>query len=525
MKRNRRTVRGPVPTTAPLQSLAVRSATAFLAASVCVWAQVPPLAAQSAAQSAAPRSAEDAQQRLDATRQQLQERRSLEKGLAADVGQLRSERDQLNQSLVDTARLIQKGEAQLTGIEQRMGELEVQEKLLRGSLSQRHDSIARLLAAMQRMGRNPPPVMITRREDALQMVRSAMVLAAAFPELRGQALALAARLEELARVMGDIKSEGDKLKAETTRLNESRTSLALLMETKRQTLAERQVDLDKVRREAAEIAKNVNDLNELITRLDRAVAAHTGQDIAIKPTHPAIEEAGPGNAEAAPPATAPTEIASASPPPAAVPLPAPSEPPPNVVLKAPAQERPSPERPNAGRPSSERTSSERPAPAIEIAPKGTQTASLNPGRLKPAMPFVQTKGQLQLPAQGRRVLAFGEKTQYGGQSKGMVLETRLGGQVTAPADAWVVFAGEFRSFGQLLIMNAGDGYHLLLAGLSQIDVQVGEFVLAGQPVGVMSGPAKGVKAKSADASPVLYIEFRKDSRPIDPAPWWAETRS
>ena len=123
------------------------------------------------------------------------------------------------------------------------------------------------------------------------------------------------------------------------------------------------------------------------------------------------------------------------------------------------------------------------------------------------------------------MLAFGEKTQYGGQSKGMVLETRLGGQVTAPADAWVVFAGEFRSFGQLLIMNAGDGYHLLLAGLSQIDVQVGEFVLAGQPVGVMSGPAKGAKPKSADAAPVLYIEFRKDSRPIDPAPWWAEHRS
>ena len=504
----------PLPTATPFPAV-VRNAGSLLAAvlavTACAGITVSPLAAQSAG----PGTTQDAQRRLEATRQQLDDRRNREKGIAADIGQLRSERDQLNQSLVDTARLIQKGEAQMTGIESRLGELEVQEKLLRGSLSQRHDSIARLLAAMQRMGRNPPPVMITRREDALQMVRSAMVLAAAFPEMRKEALELAGRLNELARVMGDIKSEGEKLKAEAVRMNESRTSLALLMETKRQTLAERQTDLEKVRREAVEIAKNVGDLNELIAKLDRAVAAHTGQDIAIKPTQPATAEEPAARAEAAPPAppTPPTEIAAASPPPVTAPRDAPIEPAPQVALMAP-------ERPNAERPSAER-----PAPAIEIAPKGSQTASLNPGRLKPAMPFMQTKGQLQLPAQGRRVLAFGEKTQYGGQSKGMVLETRLGGQVTAPADAWVVFAGEFRSFGQLLIMNAGDGYHLLLAGLSQIDVQVGEFVLAGQPVGVMSGPAKGAKAKSADASPVLYIEFRKDSRPIDPAPWWAEPRS
>ena len=131
----------------------------------------------------------------------------------------------------------------------------------------------------------------------------------------------------------------------------------------------------------------------------------------------------------------------------------------------------------------------------------------------------QAKGQLQLPAQGRRVLAFGDKTNSG-RSKGTVIETRHSAQVTAPSDGWVVYAGEFRSFGQLLIVNAGDGYHILLAGLSQIDVQLGEFVLAGQPVGLMTAPAKGTKAKGADNAPVLYIEFRKDGTPVDPEPWW-----
>jgi septal ring factor EnvC (AmiA/AmiB activator) len=147
---------------------------------------------------------------------------------------------------------------------------------------------------------------------------------------------------------------------------------------------------------------------------------------------------------------------------------------------------------------------------------------LTPGRIKPAMPFTEAKGQLPLPAHGRRVLTFGEKTQYGSQSRGLVIETRYGGQVVSPCDGWIVYAGEFRSYGQLLIINAGGGYHILLAGLSQIDVQLGQFVLTGEPVGVMSAAAKSSLPKAPESGPVLYIEFRKDQRPIDPDPWWAD---
>jgi septal ring factor EnvC (AmiA/AmiB activator) len=157
-----------------------------------------------------------------------------------------------------------------------------------------------------------------------------------------------------------------------------------------------------------------------------------------------------------------------------------------------------------------------------LAPSGDRVAMLTPGRIKPAIPFTEAKGLLPLPAQGRRVLTFGEKTQYGSQSKGLVLETRHGGQVVSPSDGWIVYAGEFRSYGQLLIINAGGGYHILLAGLSQIDVQLGQFVLAGEPVGVMSTAAKSTPGKTQDNAPILYIEFRKDQRPIDPDPWWVD---
>jgi septal ring factor EnvC (AmiA/AmiB activator) len=148
---------------------------------------------------------------------------------------------------------------------------------------------------------------------------------------------------------------------------------------------------------------------------------------------------------------------------------------------------------------------------------------LSPGRIRPDIPFVQAKGQLPLPAQGRRVFAFGDKTQYGTQSKGLVIQTRHGGQVVSPADGWIVYAGEFRTYGKLLIVNAGGGYHILLAGLSQIDVQFGQFVLTGEAVGVMGSAVKSPQvAKAQDNGPVLYIEFRKDGRSIDPDPWWSD---
>ena len=102
-----------------------------------------------------------------------------------------------------------------------------------------------------------------------------------------------------------------------------------------------------------------------------------------------------------------------------------------------------------------------------------------------------------------------------------MIETRFSAQVTSPCDGWVVYAGEFRSYGQLLIINAGDGYHVLLAGLSQIDVQPGQFVLTAEPVGTMSGWSEEFAAVREVSGPVLYVEFRKDGRPIDPDPWWA----
>jgi septal ring factor EnvC (AmiA/AmiB activator) len=127
-----------------------------------------------------------------------------------------------------------------------------------------------------------------------------------------------------------------------------------------------------------------------------------------------------------------------------------------------------------------------------------------------------------LPVNGVKIHEFGSPDAVGGTEKGLSIATRAGAQVTAPCDGWVVYSAPYRNYGQLLILNAGGGYHVLLAGMERISVDLGQFVLAGEPVAVM-GNASQIAAILATGSsqPVLYIEFRKDGTPVDPGPWWA----
>ena len=95
--------------------------------------------------------------------------------------------------------------------------------------------------------------------------------------------------------------------------------------------------------------------------------------------------------------------------------------------------------------------------------------------------------------------------------------------MTAPADGWVSFSGAYRSFGHVLIINAGGGYHLVLSGVERTTVEPGQFVLQGEPVATMGETAVGALAlEPGKSKPVLLVEIRKDGVPIDPGPWWAK---
>jgi len=159
-------------------------------------------------------------------------------------------------------------------------------------------------------------------------------------------------------------------------------------------------------------------------------------------------------------------------------------------------------------------------------PKNSLAALQDPGRLAPAIAFASAKKTLPLPLNGIKIREFGMPDGLGGTEKGLSIASRAGAQVTAPCDGWVVYAGPFRSYGQLLILNAGGGYHVLLAGMERISVDLGQFVLTGEPVASMGGgPQSAAAVATGSSQPILYIEFRKDGAPVDPSPWWAANDS
>jgi septal ring factor EnvC (AmiA/AmiB activator) len=137
--------------------------------------------------------------------------------------------------------------------------------------------------------------------------------------------------------------------------------------------------------------------------------------------------------------------------------------------------------------------------------------------------FSAMRGRMELPVAGRILRRFGDDDGTGGTMYGDIVTTQSGAIVTAPADGNVLYAGPFRSYGQLLILDAGGGYHVVLAGLGRISVSLGQSVLAGEPVGLM-GEARVASTVAVDgdsSQPELYVEFRKDGKPVDPAPWWS----
>ncbi len=391
---------------------------------------------------------EEARRLFEEHRKELERVEREKQGLQRETQTLASESAELQAKLIDAGKNVQQAEKRLTRSEGEINELSKQEAQIRVALNENRGKIAQMLAVMQRMGREPPPVMMTKRDDALRMVRSAMILASFFPGFKDKADELAETLRDLNTIIGKSRREHQKLAAAQTDFARLKSEIDGLLRQKREKLLTNEDRIEQLKVAASRHSRAVTNFRELLKRLDQEVA---------KRSKLAEYEA---------------------------------------ELK-------------------------RLGPAIELKPSVKKAAFVSPGRLKPAVPFEKTKGLLPFPAQGKRLKSFGFQDEVGGKSEGIYVETRQAAQITSPSDGWVIYAGEFRSYGQLLIINAGGGYHILLAGLDQIYSNVGQFVLAGEPVAAMGKGPQLALGGVQSRNPVLYIEFRKDARPVNPDPWWS----
>jgi septal ring factor EnvC (AmiA/AmiB activator) len=391
-----------------------------------------------------PEAIKQREQELEAARQSQKSAEEARAKLKAEIASLGQDRTQLNQQLIDTAANVRTVETKAGEAEARLMALNGREQEMRASLNSRRADIVEVLAALQRAGRRTPPALLVRPEDALQSLRTAMLLGAVVPELRGRAERLAGELGELVNLRKTIAAERDQLASDRDKIRNDQTRLAALVDERQRQQAAREKDLDTENARAITLSKQVGDLQGLIAKMEQDLKS------------------------AAKAAAAASQI------------------PPTIDGK--------------------------PNPA----------AFRDRSRTSPAIAFASAKGLLPLPVNGSKIRDFGSSDAVGTVQKGISLATRPGSQVTTPCDGWVVYAGPFRSYGQLLILNAGGGYHVLIAGMERISVNIGQFVLTGEPVAIMGSTSQVASILATNASqPVLYVEFRKDGTPIDPGPWWA----
>jgi murein hydrolase activator len=397
---------------------------------------------------AAPQTETDAlkqhDQELDAVRARERASAESQAKLRREIEAIGDDRRALSAQLIDTAARIRAVEANIDATRTRLKPLDDQQNSIRKSLDERRAAIVEIVAALQRIGRQPPPALLVQPEDALAAVRTAITLGAVLPDMRSEADALTGDLGDLLALRKEISGEHDRLARDLDLLGREQLRMNVLIDERQKKQSATEEALEAERTRAAELARTADSLKDLITRLE------SNLDPATR--------------------TARAEARSIE----------------------------------------------------EDATRPDLAALKDPGRLAPAVTFAATRGHLRLPVNGAKIHEFGGSDGAGGTQRGQSIAARPGAQVTSPCDGWVVYAGPFRSYGQLLILNAGGGYHVLLAGMERISVDLGQFVLTGEPVAVMGGGSQ-VSAAAATKSkqPVLYVEFRKDGTPIDPSPWWA----
>jgi septal ring factor EnvC (AmiA/AmiB activator) len=404
------------------------------------------------------------EQKLEAGKQQSEQ---LDKQAAA----LAAEQARLQDASVAAAKSAQDYEGRLTELEAQLKSLDAQAAAKQAELAADQQREATLLSALEKLSQNPPEAMLFAPASPVDQVRGAMLLGAAVPQLEAEAKELQATLIEVKRLRADITAKRTEMAQKQTALDAERTRIGIMIRQKAALEGQAREAQGQTEKKLAALSSEASDLKDLITRLDRE-----RQERAEAERKHAEEARQKAEREAAAKAEAKRKQAEAA-------------------------SRDS----MAGDGASRDTMPE--SAAIAVAPperpRGTDPLAPRGGsrKLEP--------GKYAVPVAGEIVKRFGETDGFQ-DSKGLTIRTRSAAQVVAPFDGQIMFAGPFKGYGQILIIDHGGGYHSLLAGIEQIEATVGQRVVAGEPVGVM---------KSGEPNPSLYLELRRQGQPINPLPW------
>jgi len=441
--------------------------TAVFAAAVssCVWMQGTAYAAKP-------------EQELQKLRQELSASNARQEEISARLTLLSGEIRSLKEKAVTAAARLKSTEQNLVETEARLEDISEIERQTIEALSKQNEGLANTLSALLQLSRQPEGSLIGSPDNLIDTLRAATLLKAAIPELKKQAGELSGQLDAIATLRDQYVVEQQKYEGLLESQKNERLALDELLKSKKDA----QVALVNInvreRRTQSRLNAQAKDLVALMKRLEAEKQERLAEERAriekeIERQKKLLAEEEKRQKEEAAQKLAEVKKTDQN----QVPTPAPSR--------------------------------------KTVIPKETSTAETTVARLSLPdnhLSIASRKGTLPLPVSGKIISSYGKSKQVT-QKNGIVIQSRSGATVISPYDGQIAFAGSFRHYGLLLIIDHGGGYHTLLAGMGSIDGEVGQLLLAGEPVGVMNDGTNG--------KPTLYMEMRVKGSPVNPKTWLA----
>lgn len=370
------------------------------------------------------------------------------KKLQAQATQISLELTRISKDMIASAKQIQSSEEKISRMESELETLRADLKKAEENFVVEDDNLIKTLSALQNLALKPTEALFVQPLTPVEIIRSAMLLREAVPYLQENAARIREDLEKIENQKNLVEKQVARIIRQKKILENEHEQMKALVQRKSKIRNAVEIKSVKAKKKVERLASQANDLRDLLNKLEKQRQEKLRRQ----------EEERRRLAE----------------------------------LKAAEARRAAEE--------TKKLEEKQRADLIKLKPEVINEVGEN---------FVKAKGHLLRPARGPVVTAYGEQMSKGVTSKGIIIKTRSQAQVISPYDGTVIFAGPFRGYGNLIIIEHGQGYLSLLAGLEEVDCELGQMLLAGEPVGQMP--------ESGDTR--LYVELRKDNHPINPLTW------
>lgn len=410
-------------------------------------------------------SAKVSRGQLESVEEQAQIKAMEHKKKQAEAIALSLELAKLNKEMINAAKQLQVDEDKTTEMEKNLEDLEKQLEVLETDFAKEYKNLSHLLFALQNLALYPTETLVVQPLSPVEIIQSAILMRESVPHIKKNADKLEQDLKKINDQKKQVELVINKLNKQKESLIDKQNEMKQMADKKSAIRKKIEGESLALKNQADRLASQAEDLKELVEKLEKDEELSRRRKEEIRKAAKRREQ---------------------------------------EALKKLEEEQLQriKERKSKGLTSEDGK--------IYLDNSVDVLESVNPQQISQSLSdFASAKGQLTRPARGEIITSYGQELSKGVSSKGIVIKTRELAQIIAPFDGSVIFSGPFKGYGNLIIIDHGKGYVSLLAGLGSSDTQIGQMLLAGEPVGIMpdSDMAK------------LYMEIRKDQHPINPEPW------